>query len=240
LFLPVALVVVFSFHEGTTSELPFSGPTGQWYDSFLQDDFMVDAVGNSLLVLTATVALSLAMGISAAWAVTRYGRRSGAVLLLVVALPLVLPHLLIGVALLAFFNRVGVELSLLTVIVGHVLVTAPFVVFTIQARLATLDPAIEEAGKTLGASPGVVLRRLTLPLMMPSIVGAALLVASWSLDEFVVTFFTAGADQTLPLAIWGQMRTGVSPVVNAISTLMIAATLIVISVVYRLTRVRFD
>lgn len=111
-------------------------------------------------------------------------------------------------------------------------------VFTLSARIAGMDPQITEAASTLGASPAQAFYKVTLPLIRSAMAGAALLVVAWSLDEFSVTFFTIGSDNTLPIVIWGQMRAGVSPAVNAISAVMVLATIVLVCIVHRLSDVR--
>jgi spermidine/putrescine transport system permease protein len=159
--------------------------------------------------------------------------------MLVALLPIALPGLLLGVSLLSFFNWLHVQLSLWTVIVGHVLLTLPFVVLVMMSRLTGFDRSLEDAARDLGASAFDTFRHVTFPLIRPSVIGSALLVVALSLDEFIVTFFTIGPENTLPIVIWGQMRQGVSPTVNAISTIMLVTTLVLVLVVRRFSDIRF-
>jgi spermidine/putrescine transport system permease protein len=147
--------------------------------------------------------------------------------------------LLIGISLLSFFSWVGITLSLTTVAIAHILLTLPFVVLTMSARLAGFDWSLQDAANDLGATPLQTLWMVTLPLIRPSIIGSGLLVAAISLDEFIVTFFTIGPQNTLPLVIWGQMRQGISPTVNAISSVMLAITIVLVVIVRRFSDVRF-
>lgn len=238
LFAPVITVVVFSFDERGLGILPIEGLTTRWYQEFFQNPAMVAAAKRSAYVAAATAAIAVTIGTLASFALVRHRVRGSTALTGFIVLPIVLPPLLLGISLLSFFDRIGFRLSLWTVVVAHVLITLPFVVLTINARLASLDPSLEEVADTLGATRWQAFRHVTFPLIRTSVVGSALLVVALSVDEFVVTFFTAGSDQTLPVVIWAQMRAGVSPVVNAVSTLMLTATLLLVLVVRRLTEVR--
>ena len=239
LFAPVIVVVIFSFDAGGRGTFPIEGFTLDWYRQFFDDPVMIGAAKNSAYIALMAAGATIVLGTLAAFALTRYRIRFASAVTGLIVLPIVLPPLLLGVALLSFFDRIGFRLSLWTVVVGHVLITLPFVVLTLSARLASLDPALEEAADTLGADRWQAFRHVTFPLIRASVIGSALLVLALSLDEFVVTFFTIGSDSTLPIVIWGQMRAGVSPVVNAVSTLMLAATLVVVLLVRRLSDVRF-
>ncbi len=239
LFSPVIVVVIFSFDSSGRGTFPIEGLTTHWYSVFFNSPIMVDAAKNSAYVAAASAAVAIVLGLLAAVALTRYRVRGASVLTGLIVMPIVLPALLLGISLLSFFSKVGVALSLGTVIVGHVLVTLPFVVLTLNARLTGFDRSIEEAADTLGATRLQTFRHITFPLIRPSVIGAALLVVALSLDEFIVTFFTIGSGNTLPIVIWGQMRAGVSPVVNAVSTLMLLATVVLVGAVGRMTDVRF-
>ena len=239
LFAPVLIVVLFAFDSGGRGTFPVQGLTLAWFERFFEDDVMIDAAVNSAIVAACATVGAILLGSLAAFALIRHRVRFGGAFTAAIVLPLVLPPLLLGIALLSFFNRVDVQLSLWTVVVAHVLVTLPFVVLTLSSRLAGLDPALEEAASTLGATRVQAFRHVTLPLIRSSLVGSALLVVALSLDEFVVTFFTIGSGNTLPIVIWGQMRAGVSPVVNAVSTLMLVSTLLLMVGVRKLTDVRF-
>ena len=147
---------------------------------------------------------------------------------------------MLGIALLSMFKVLSIPLSLWTVIVGHLLITIPIVLLTLNARLSNFDPSLEEAARDLGATPLQVFSRVTFPLIRPSIVGACLLVLALSFDEFIVTFYTMGPQTTVPLVIWGQMRRGVSPEVNAISTVLLLVTLALILLTRRLGGATLD
>jgi len=238
LFAPVLTVAVFSFDARGLGTFPIHSFSTRWYGTFFHDPLMVAAAKNSAYVAAATAAITSFLGVLSAFALTRYRIRFAGLFTGLIILPILLPALLLGVSLLSFFSKVGITLSLKTVTVAHVLVTLPFVVFTLNARLSNFDRSVEEAAATLGATPVEVFRHVTFPLIRASLVGASLLVVAISLDEFIVTFFTIGPENTLPIVIWGQMRAGVSPVVNVVSTLMLTATLVLVVLVRRLTGMR--
>ncbi|MER9240964.1 ABC transporter permease [Mesorhizobium sp. M0633] len=240
LFAPIAIVVLFSFDAKGLAAFPFEGPTTEWYMSVARDPIMRKAAVNSVFVALSTTICCILIGTSAAFAIARFRFRRASLFAGLMALPLLLPHLLLGISLLSFFTSLGIGLSVWTAIIGHVLITLPFMVFTLTSRIASLDPQIPEAAATLGANPAQAFYRVTLPLIRSAMVGAALLVVAWSLDEFSVSFFTIGSDNTLPIVIWGQMRAGVSPTVNAISAIMVLATILLIYVVHRLSDIRFQ
>jgi spermidine/putrescine transport system permease protein len=238
LFAPVLTIVVFSFDRVGVGTFPIEGLTLDWYRELGDDDAIISAAVNSAMVAAACAVVTVVLGTAAAFALTRYRLRFTGGVTALLALPLMLPGLLVGIALLSFFDWISLSLSMLTVTIGHVLVTLPFVLLTMNARLAGFDPAVEEAARNLGATPLQTFRHITFPLIRASVIGSGLLVAALSLDEFIVTFFTIGADNTLPTVIWGQMRRGVSPTVNAISTLMLAATLVLMVTARRFSDVR--
>lgn len=239
LFAPIVIIVIFSFDRVGVGTFPLSGFSTHWYRELASDPIFKAAAKNSAIVAVATAAISVVFGTLSAFALVRYRVRFAGAFTGLALLPIALPGLLLGVALLAFFSRLHVQLSLLTVIVGHVLLTLPFVVLVMISRLNGFDRSLEDAARDLGASPFETFRHVTFPLIRPSVIGSALLVAALSLDEFIVTFFTIGPENTLPIVIWGQMRQGVSPTVNAISTIMLFTTLVLVLVVRKFSDIRF-
>ncbi len=239
LFAPLAIVVLFAFDSGSRGTFPIEGLSLNWFKAVFEDDVVVDAAINSAIVAAVTTLVAVFLGTLASLAIVRYRVKFGGVATSLIVLPVILPPLLLGIALLSFFGRLEVTLSLWTVVAGHVLITVPFVVLTLSSRLAALDPSLEEAAATMGANRLRAFQHVTLPLLRSALMGSALIVVALSLDEFIVTFLTIGSDNTLPTVIWGQMRAGVSPIVNAISTLMLTATLLLMVIARKLTDVRF-
>ena len=238
LFLPIALIVLFSFNASPTLSFPISGFTFGWYREVLGDPLFVTALKNSLELAVVTAVVAGLLGTTAALAVGRYGRRLQNGITYAVLLPSILPVLVIAIALAVFLNAVGVPLSLKTAALGHILIAFPFVFLILRARLESFDYTLLEAARDSGASPLRAFRDVTLPLVRPSVIGAALISVSLSLDEFVITSFTIGTDQTLPVLIWAKLRIGLDPGVNALATLVLSGTLIAGMISYRLSRIR--
>lgn len=224
LFFPLFVVALFSFSESTISRFPIAAFTWNWYAKLFANRAMHEALANSLIVALATVAVSTTLGVAGAVGIHRYGGRLAGALRAFTLTPMMVPRLIIGVALLSFYNLLQADLSLVTVIAGHVVMTLPYVVMIVSARLVGFDRAVEEAAWDLGAGPWTTFRLVTLPFLRPAVVAAALMSFTLSFDEVVVTFFTTGNANTLPMVIWSMLRFGITPEVNAIATLTILAS----------------
>jgi spermidine/putrescine transport system permease protein len=238
LFLPIALIVVFSFNASPTLSFPVTGLTLGWYRQALGDSLFTSALHNSLVLAATTAVVAGTLGSAAAFGVQRFGRRSREAITYAALLPSIAPVLVIAIALAVFLNAAGVTLDLKTAAIGHVLIAFPFVFLTMRARLDAFDFSLLEAARDSGASKFRAFRDITLPLVRPAILAAVLVSVSLSLDEFVITSFTIGTDQTLPVLIWAKMRRGVDPGVNALATLVLCGTLITGMLAYRLSRIR--
>ncbi len=224
LFAPLLLVVAFSFNTSEISIFPIRGFTFEWYGRLAGNANFRAALANSFIVAAATVVLATALGVAMATGVHRYGGRWRTILRSVSGLPMMVPHLILGIALLSFYNVLQIELSLLTVIVGHSIVAFPYVFLIVSARLVGFDPSVEEAARDLGAGALTIFVEITLPLLAPAILAAALISFTLSFDEVVVTFFTTGTENTLPMMIWSMLRFGITPEINAIATLTIVVS----------------
>jgi len=235
LFAPTIAIVVFAFDSSGRGTLPFESFTLKWFRQIFDDQVTVKAFQTSAIVGLTTAILAVVIGTLGAYAMYRRRTRTGQAIVAAAALPLAFPYLVLGISLLSMFHALGIKLSLMTVIVGHLLITLPAVLVTVNARFATFDPAIEEAAKDLGASPWRTFSAVTFPLIRPSVIGGGLLALALSLEEFIVTLFTTGSDSTVPIVIWGQMRRGVSPTVNAISTVLLATTVLLVLLARQLT-----
>jgi spermidine/putrescine transport system permease protein len=238
LFAPVITVVIFSFSQ--TGGLPLSHLTTQWYRDVFTSSLYGPAFKASAEVGIAVCLIAVTIGLLAALAFHHFKSRIGLVIIGVSVLPIALPPLVLGIALISTFQVMHVTLSLSTVAVGHLLLTIPVVILTLYAAFANFDDSVEEAARDLGATPLRTFWTVTFPIIRPSVIGAALLVLAVSLDEFIVTLFTIGAQSTVPIAIWGQMRIGVSPSVNALSTLLLAGTVTLVVITMRLTGATFS
>ena len=235
LWLPLFVVILFSLHATASLSFPFDGFSLRWYERVFESPEVRAAVRNSLVVATSTALVTLALATSAAYGMSRSRSRWRGPLSLLFFLPITLPGLFIGVALLITFSRLEYSLSLLTVTIAHLVYVFPFFFLLARAALERLDPALEEAAADLGATGWTTFRRVTLPQVWPVLVGAACLAFALSFDEFVITFFVVGPDPTLPLYIWSSLRRTIDPSINAISTLLLAFTLLLFVVTFALT-----
>ena len=224
LYLPIVLLVAWSFNASETGQ-HWAGFTTRWYGLIFEDRPLLAAVENSLLIATVTTGLSIVLGTGAAWLLHRFRFPASAAIHTMLYLPMIIPEIIMGVSLMLLFRAVDLELGYLTVIIAHVTFCFPFVMASVQARLAGLDPALEEAALDLGATPSQAFVRVILPYLMPAIVAGGLLSFTLSLDEFIVTFFTCSAESmTFPVKIYGMVKPGLKPTLNAVSTLFIVGT----------------
>jgi spermidine/putrescine transport system permease protein len=235
LWAPLLLVALFSFHSTGSLTFPFEGFSTRWYDEVFSNDVISAAAKNSLVVATSTAVITVLLGTLAAYGLTRTSSRLRGPLSLLFFLPITLPGLFIGIALLVAFSRVEWTLSLVTVTIAHLVYVFPFFFLVARAALERLDPALEETAQDLGASRWTVFRRVTLPQVWPVLVGAGCLAFALSFDEFVITFFVIGPDSTLPLYIWSGLRRTIDPSINAISTLLLAFTMLLFVITFALT-----
>ena len=234
LFAPIALVVLFSFNKTAALTFPFHGFSLRWYRAVLNSPLYRDAILASLRVAVITVVVVVVVGTLAGIGVTRYAFRGSGIVRFVLLFPAALPGLFVGIALLSFFVQTKVSLSLWTVTVGHLVYVLPYFFLVVMSRLQRFDYLLEEAARDLGAGPWATFRRVTLPLIAPSLIAGALVVFSLSWDEVFITFFTIGAQNTLPLVIYSTVKQSVDPSVNAISTLLLAGSLVFVLSVRRL------
>ncbi|HEY5861521.1 MAG TPA: ABC transporter permease [Casimicrobiaceae bacterium] len=227
LYVPLAVVVVFSFNDSKLNA-EWVGFTLDWYRKLVGNEEMLKAARNSLFIAVVASLLATVLGTMAGIAIHRYRSK---LLPFMTLTPVAMPEILLGVSLLIFFISVfGDEsLSLGTVIVAHTTFCIGFVAIIVRARLAGMDESIFEAARDLGATPWQTFRLVTLPLIMPGVIAGALMAFTLSIDDFVITFFTAGAGvPTLPLTIYTMIKIAVTPEVNALSTLLMLLTLTMI------------
>jgi spermidine/putrescine transport system permease protein len=239
LYLPIAVLVLYSFNGQGVGGFPPRNLTLDWYRTLAGDSAIWDSVFNSLMVAIAAMAISLALGIPAALALDRAKFPGKALFRRLVLLPLILPGIITGLSLLMLFREASVKLSLLTIILGHGTALISVAATEVFAGLQKLDRAQEEASLDLGANYWQTFWRVTMPNLKLPIIGAALLIFTLSMDEIAVSFFLIGRDNTLPLEIWGRLRRGITPEINAISTIIFFFSLAAIVTWYRL-RVRAE
>ncbi len=234
LYLPIAVLIVYSFNGPGVGGFPPRDLTLDWYRTLFGDAAVWDSVLNSLQVAVAAMVISLAFGIPAALALDRAQFPGKAVFRRLVLLPLILPGIITGLSLLMLFNLASVKLSLLTITLGHGTALISVATTEIFAGLQKLDRAQEEASLDLGANYWQTFWRITVPNLKLPIIGAALLIFTLSMDEIAVSFFLIGRDNTLPLEIWGRLRRGITPEINAVSTIIFVFSLVTIVFWYRL------
>ena len=235
-YLPIAIMILFSFNQSKLN-IVWTGFTFEWYAALWQDAVLVRTLQNSLIVASVTTALSVVLGTIGGWLLYRYRYRGSGLLETFVFLPMIVPEVILGVSLLIFFVAIGLQLGYTTIIISHVTFCFPFVMAAIQARLSGLDPALEEAALDLGATPVQAFTKVLVPYLMPAIISGALMSFTLSLDELIVTYFTASAGtRTLPLEIFGRVKKGLDPSLNAISTVFILVTVTALFITEALRR----
>jgi spermidine/putrescine transport system permease protein len=233
IYLPIVVLIAYSFNRDGVGGFPPRHFTMDWYRQLFADSAIWDAVLNSLIVAAASVVLALTLGLLAALALDRASFPGKALFRRLVLLPLILPGIITGLSLLMFAVFIGLPLSLLTVFLGHGTALISVATTELFAGLQKMDRAQEEASLDLGATPWQTFWRITLPNLKLSLIAAGLLIFTLSMDEIAVTFFLIGRDNTLPLEIWGRLRRGITPEINAISTLIFAVSVALIVIWYR-------
>ncbi len=232
LYVPLLIVVVYSFNDSRLNA-EWVGFTFDWYDKLFHNQDMLVAAGNSLLIGLVASAVATVLGTMAGLAMYRYRARLLSILVLA---PIAIPEILMGVSLLIFFVLLNLTLGLISVALAHIAFCIGFVAIVVRSRLAGMDESLTEAARDCGASPFNAFRYVTLPLIMPGVIAGALMAFTLSIDDFVITFFTAGAGTvTLPLQIYSMIKIAVTPEVNAVSTLLMLLTLALIIVASKLS-----
>jgi spermidine/putrescine transport system permease protein len=236
MYLPMILIMVFSFNSSQVTILPLEHFSLRWYQELFADSTILASFQNTLVVGAVTVVIALILGGTGAFALNRLQFRGKGVYEFIVTMPFVLPEIVTGLALLTFYTLLGIRLSLVTVTIGHVVFCLSVAVRTIGARLQSLPRSYEEASYDLGAGRLRTFFLVILPSIRTAIFTAALLIFTISFDETVITIFTIGQQNTLPMLIWAMMRRGFTPEVNAIATLTFVISLILIVIVGTRTR----
>jgi spermidine/putrescine transport system permease protein len=232
LYVPLVIVIVYSFNDSRLNA-EWVGFTLDWYDKLFHNDEMLAAAANSLIIALVASLVSTLLGTMAGVAMYRYKLK---LLPILVLTPIAIPEILMGVSLLIFFVLLNFTLGLLSVALAHIAFCIGFVAIVVRSRLAGMDESLTEAARDLGATPWNAFRYVTLPLIMPGVIAGALMAFTLSIDDFVITFFTAGAGTvTLPLQIYSMIKIAVTPEVNAVSTLLMLLTLALIIIASRLS-----
>ncbi len=225
LYLPLIVVVLYSFSATRVNAWPIRGYTLSWYRELLADREIHEAVRLSVVVGLIAAGIAVVLGTATALALDRYRFPGKPAIRFFIVLPIVLPGIVTGVALLSFFTLLGWPLSKWTIIVGHATFCVTLILNNVVGRLSQLPRQLDEASADLGATPWRTFWRITFPLVRPAILAGAVLAFTLSFDEVVVTFFLTGRDRTLPLLIWGRLRQGISPEINAVATVIVFVSL---------------
>lgn len=235
LYIPILVVVAMSFNA-SSNLFVWSGFSLQWYAEVFRSPDILAALGNTLIV--AAVAAALATGLGTLTAVGIHRHTKGGLIRAIAIAPAMLPDLLLAIGLLSLFTLLNFTLGLLSIILAHTVFAMAFVTAIVLARLAQVDPSLEEASRDLGASPGRTLLKVTVPQLAPAIISGALLSFTLSLDEFVIAFFTTSPTvSTLPINIYSMVRFGVSPEINALATMLLGLTVLAVLGTQRLTKI---
>ena len=254
LYLPIVLLVVYSFNTSRLN-INFEGFTLQWYREMWGNDGIRRALGNSVKIAAWVTVFSVALGTTGAWLLYRYRYRFKRLWETLLFIPMAIPEIIMGVSLLILFSAVGPSLNrgidvllgvpesprfglgTLTVIIAHITFCFPFVLVAVQARLADVDPSLEEAAMDLGATPVQAFFKVMVPYLMPAIISGALMSFTLSMDEVLVTYFVNGPEsKTLPLEIYDNVKKGLNPMLNAVSAVFIFVTVAVVVIAERLRR----
>lgn len=228
IFLPVAVLVLFSFQDSRLPIMPFKGPTLQWYEAVLSDNRLLDSMLNSLLVALGSSIVSVVAGFLAAYGLARYILPASGLQRALLIAPLTVSYLIIALGLLIMFNSLGVSPSLWTVAVGHVVINMPLCFAIIYSQMGDHHINIERAAHDLGATEWQTLRLVTVPMMMPSILAGFFLAVTFSWDEFIISFLLSRFDVTLPVEIWSMLRSGLNPKTNAAGSMVFLVSVILL------------
>jgi spermidine/putrescine transport system permease protein len=228
LHLPLLVLMAFSFNASRFS-VEWTGFTLAWFRGLADRPDILSGLRNSLVVGISSTVASTILGTMLALALSRYRFRGRRAMESLLYIPLVTPEIVVGISLLVLFAAMGVRLGIATIVIAHIAFSISFVTVVVRARLAGMDTHLEEAAMTLGAGPWRSFRRVTLPLIMPGVVAGALLAFTLSFDDYVITSFVAGSgSSTLPVVIYGMVRRNIDPTVNAVSTVVLLVTTILI------------
>ncbi|GBF31860.1 spermidine Putrescine ABC transporter permease component potC [Desulfocucumis palustris] len=221
LYVPILILIVFSFNDSKLNAV-WTGFTLKWYGKLLQNQGVLEATKNSLYVAFFSTVISTMIGTLAAVGMYRYSFKGKSVLDGLLYIPVVIPEIVLGVALLAFFVMIKMPLGLLTLVLAHITFSIPFVVVVVKARLEGFDRSLEEAAMDLGANQLQTFLKITFPVIFPGILAGALMALTLSLDDVIISFFVAGpSSTTLPLKVFSMVKFGVSPEINALSTILL-------------------
>ena len=241
LFLPIVAVIITSFNASGRTSFPPTGLTTRWYQDLFADEALLTALRTSTIMATLVAIIACAIGLLAAYGLSRFSFRGKRPTQALFYLPILVPGVVTGISLVIWFNRIGLQTGFLTILIAHVIQALPFTLTMILTSFYGFDRRLEEASQDLGANEWRTFRRVTFPLVLPGIVGGALIAFTISFDEFVLTFFVAGAGvQTLPLVIYSRIRYLLSPEINAVATLVVVISMVLVFSGQALSALRRD
>lgn len=236
IFLPVCVLVLFSFQESRVPIPPFDGPSLRWYNEFLSDGRVVDSLVNSLIVAITSSAVAVTLGFLAAYALARHRIRFSGFFQGLLTAPLTVSYLIIAMGLLITFKTLGIPKSLLTIGIGHVVINLPLCFAIIYSQMGAHQANMERAARDLGAQEWQVILLISVPMLWPAVFAAFFLSVTFSWDEFIIAFMVSRFDVTLPVEIWSMLRTGLNPKTNAVGSFVF---LVSVAVVFLLDLVLF-
>jgi len=226
LFLPISVVVVNSFNATTTKPyMSWKGFTLDWYTKIWSNTSLLEAFGNTMIIAIVSTVLATIIGTLGAIGMYKYKFKGKSIIDGLLYIPVVIPEIVLGIALLTIFAKVNIPRGMLTLILSHVTFCVPFVIFNVRARLSGYDNSIEEASMDLGANRLVTFFNITLPVLAPGIFGGALLAFTLSIDDVIISYFVYGQTKTYPLKVMESVKSGVAPDVNVLSTLILVGTI---------------
>lgn len=229
LFLPISVIVVNSTNATTSKPyLSWKGFTLDWYVKLFDNTPLLQAFGNTMVIAVVSTLLATVIGTIGAVGIYRYHFRGKSIINGLLYIPVVIPEIVLGISLLTIFSKVNIPRGMLTLILAHVTFSVPFVIFNVRARLSGYDKSIEEASMDLGANRLTTFMRITLPVLAPGIAGGALLAFTLSIDDVIISYFVNGQTKTYPLKVMESIKSGVAPDVNALSTLILIATILLV------------
>lgn len=236
LYLPIGVVVLYSFNTSKRN-IEYEGFTIDWYRKLFENDALLQAYGNTLMVGFASTLIATIVGTIASYGMSKYKFKGKGIIDTLLYIPVVIPEIVLGISLLAIFNISQIPMGLISLIIAHATFCIPFVVFTVNARLAGFDKSVEEAAMDLGAGRIKTFFTVTLPIILPGVIAGAFLSFTLSIDDIIISFFTTGpGSNTFPLKIMELTKTGVTPDVYALSTIVLVITILIAVLTQRDTK----
>lgn len=230
LFLPIGILILFSFNTSSLNII-FEGFTLNWYTSLFQNRALLEALKNTLIVAFTSTIISTIIGTVSAYGLHKYNFKGKSIINELLYIPVVIPEIVLGIALLSIYTLLKIELGMFSLILAHICFCIPFVIISVRSTLDNLDPNLEQAASDLGANKFQIFFRIIIPMLMPGILSGAELALTLSLDDVVISYFTAGpGSNTLPLQVYSMIKTGVTPDVNALITIMLLIIFILLFV----------